>query len=196
MKRPLYSIGYATKPLSVFLGKLHRHGVTAIADIRSVPYSNAFFDYHREALQRTLKDHSIRYVHLGLELGPRSKDDAHYDASEQVQFDRLAASSLYRQGIERITSGLDQGFHIAMLCAEKRPEVCHRSLLVGHHLYRQDAVEVEHILHDGDLLSQAELEDRLTAAEAGDLFAPAGERNRLAMATQWQRYAYRRPSPP
>lgn len=196
MSDALFSIGYATKPLETFLAQLEEYGVTAIADIRSVPYSNAFFDFHREALQRTLREAGIRYVYLGAELGPRSKDAAHYDASGQVQFDRLAASTLYRSGITRLKSGLGQGFRIALMCAEKRPEVCHRSLLVGYHLLREDNLTVTHIRHDGALLQQEELEGRLAAADEGDLFATPEDQLRLAMASQWQHYAYRRPGVP
>ena len=72
MNDALFSIGYATKPLDTFLAQLNEHGVSAIADIRSVPYSNAFFNFHREALQRSLREAGIRYVYLGTELGPVS----------------------------------------------------------------------------------------------------------------------------
>ena len=61
-RHPLYSIGYATKPLETFLAQLAYANITAIADIRSVPYSNNFFDYHREALQQSLKAAGISYV--------------------------------------------------------------------------------------------------------------------------------------
>ena len=192
----LFSIGYATKPLDTFLAQLHEHGVSAIADIRSVPYSNAFFDFHREALQRSLREAGIRYVYLGTELGPRSKNPAHYDATSQVQFDRLAASALYRTGIARLKSGLGQGFRIALMCAEKRPEVCHRSLLVGYHLLREHNLTVTHIQHDGTRLRQDELEAGLAAGDEGDLFASVEDQLRLAIASQWQRYAYRRPATP
>ena len=70
----LYSIGYATKPLEEFLRQLQQHRIDAIADVRSVPYSRAFHDYHRESLAKRLREAGIAYVYLGEELGPRSKD--------------------------------------------------------------------------------------------------------------------------
>lgn len=188
----LFSIGYATKPIGTLIDQLRAAGVTAVADIRSVPYSNAFFDYHREALQKTLKQAGIRYVWLGEALGPRSRNDAHYDAAGQVQFDRLARSTLYRGGIERVMQGLEQGFHIALLCAEKKPEVCHRSLLVGCHLLRDDDVDIVHITHDGERRTQRELELSLASEREGDLFATEADRIELAMKAQWQLFAWRR----
>ena len=191
-RHPLYSIGYANKPLETFLAQLAYANITAIADIRSVPYSNNFFDYHREALQQTLKAAGISYVWLGDELGPRSKNDAHYDAAGQVQFNRLARASLYREGISRILAGLDRGFQIALMCAEKRPETCHRSLLVGYDLKRNYHLEVTHIGHNGEYQTQTALEAKLTQTAAGDLFASETDRIELAMAAQWRQYAWRR----
>lgn len=189
---PLYSIGYATKPVDTFIDQLHAASVTAVADIRSVPYSNAFFDYHREALRQTLQAAGIRYVWLGEELGPRSKVDGHYDAAGQVQFDRLAHSGLYRSGITRVLQGLEQGFHVALMCAEKKPEVCHRGLLVGYHLMRDDYLEVTHIDHEGKHRTQGELESTLAGEHEGDLFASQADRIELAMRAQWQSFAWRR----
>ena len=85
----LFSIGYATKPLEVFLKQLGHYNIDVIADIRSVPYSSAFHDYAREPLQRILKANELHYVYLGGELRPRSSDPRHYDETGQSQFDRL-----------------------------------------------------------------------------------------------------------
>ena len=54
MSLALFSVGYATKPLDVFLQQLRQYNIDVIADIRSVPYSSAFHDYAREPLQRLL----------------------------------------------------------------------------------------------------------------------------------------------
>ena len=71
MSATLFSIGYATKPLTEFMVQLQSYEVNVVADVRSVPYSAAFHDYHRELLQRALKQQGISYVYLGKELGPR-----------------------------------------------------------------------------------------------------------------------------
>ncbi|MCW9000781.1 MAG: DUF488 domain-containing protein, partial [Kangiellaceae bacterium] len=85
----IFTIGYATKPIDVFIKQLKKYEINVVADVRSVPYSKVFFDYHQENITAHLKKSGIRYVYLGEELGPRSKDDDHYDDSGQVQFDRL-----------------------------------------------------------------------------------------------------------
>lgn len=190
----LYSIGYATKPIDTFIAQLQRYNIDAVADVRSVPYSKVFHDYHRETLSATLKQANIHYVYLGDELGPRSKDDAHYDKCGQVQFDLLMQSPLYLAGLNRLQVGLDKGMRIALMCAEKDPADCHRSLLIGYDLYRQRQVIVQHIKHSGELESHAEMEERLLLLHdlGSDLVSSKDEQIELAWQLQSQAKAYRR----
>jgi uncharacterized protein (DUF488 family) len=153
----LYTIGYATKSFDDFVQQLKDYQIDAIADVRSTPFSKFFFDYHQSALEKTLPANGIDYVFLGKELGPRSKNPDHYDQSGQVQFDRLKKSTLFEAGIERLQSGLKKGLRIALLCAEKDPAQCHRSLLVGHYLCESFKTDIQHIDHDGDSNPKASL---------------------------------------
>ena len=191
----LYSIGYATKPLEEFLRQLQQHRIDAVADVRSVPYSRAFHDYHREPLATHLRSAGVAYVYLGEELGPRSTDPAHYNALGQVQFERLQKAALFQRGIERVFTGLKKPLRIALMCAEKDPATCHRSLLIGHHLLHQRALSTRHILHDGELESEEDLEQRLMALNDihADMLTPACECCALAWQAQCQRYAYIKP---
>ncbi len=191
----LFSIGYATKPLTTLLDQLHSHEIGAVADIRSVPYSAVFKEYHREALQSALHRAKIHYVYLGQELGPRSENDDHYDASGQVQFHRLMESELFQQGIKRLHAGLNKNMNIALLCAEKDPAICHRSLLVGHYLKQHGNLDVQHILFDGELETQSQLEKRLIDLQGlqADLVTDSSELEHIAYERQLKQRAYRRP---
>lgn len=194
----LFSIGYATKPIEVFIRQLQVYGISAVADVRSVPYSKTFHDYHQEPLAATLKQHRIHYVYLGAELGPRSKDNHHYDSCGQVQFDRLMQSSLYLQGIERLQKGLGNGMKIALMCAEKDPADCHRSLLIGFHLQRQLGIDMAHITHNGDIEMQQQMEARMAEVHglSPDLFSTPAEQAELGCKAQSKLKAYRRPNAP
>lgn len=193
--RALYSIGYATKPIAVFLQQLHDYGITAVADVRSVPFSNAFFDYHQGAIAGHLKRAGIQYVYLGNELGPRSKVDAHYDDCGQIQFDRLMQAPLFLQGVERLQRGLQRGYRIALMCAEKDPATCHRSLLIGNALRQQLGMELNHITHDGGLEPQQALLERLPELHQleEDLFLSRDEKLDQAYRLQLKKTSYRRP---
>lgn len=191
----LFSIGYATKPIATFIEHLQRYGINAVADVRSVPYSSTFFDYHQDKLEGHLARAGIRYVYLGDELGPRSKDPAHYDSSEQVQFDRLIASRLFQVGIERLHRGLQKGFSIALMCAEKDPSCCHRSLLIAYALERENKLTVQHITHTGDIETQANLEQRLLHLQGieDDLFMEPAQKLEEAYRRHCKLKAYKRP---
>ncbi|GAB3107035.1 DUF488 domain-containing protein [Aestuariicella hydrocarbonica] len=191
----LYSIGYATKPIDTFIAQLQRYGISALADVRSVPFSKVFFDYHQGAIEGHLKRAGIQYVYLGNELGPRSKDDNHYDDCRQVQFDRLMHSPLFQQGLARLKTGLQRGFHIGLMCAEKDPASCHRSLLIGYAFKHELGMELQHITHEGELESQQSLEERLPTMHnlEEDLFLTTQEKLKQAYQLQLKKTSYRRP---
>lgn len=197
----LYTIGYATKSLNVFIEQLKHYKIDVVADVRSVPYSKVFHDYHREAIAQSLKQANIRYVYLGEELGPRSKNDDHYNECGQVQFDRLMTSELFKIGIERIELGLSKTYSIALMCAEKDPATCHRSLLIAYFLEHRvmnkegsnrNNIEVLHIQHDGTIETQYDLERRLLDLHnlGDDLFMSPKESKEQAYKRQLEATSY------
>ena len=64
---------------------------------------------------------------------------------------------------------MEKGFTIALMCAEKRPEDCHRCILVGHALSNLD-FDVENILEDGSLESQSEVDQLLLDRYSSNIF--------------------------
>ncbi len=196
MSALLYSIGYATKSIENYIEQLHQYNIDVVADIRSVPYSKVFHDYHQEALQAKLSAARIRYVYLGAELGPRSKNPAHYNDHNQVQFDRLMQSDLFTQGVNRLQNGINKGFTIALTCAEKDPAICHRSLLVGWYLNHQHNLNIRHILHEGPIETQENLEQRLMQVThiIPDMLTTENEARAQAYRQQCLDYAYIIPS--
>lgn len=194
----LYTIGYATKPITVFIAQLQYYGIQAVADVRSVPYSKAFYDYHQEAIASTLQQHQIHYVYVGEELGPRSKDDSHYNDQHQVQFDRLMQSTLFLKGVERIQKGIDKPLNIALMCAEKDPATCHRSLLIGYYLQQhRPHIQLEHILHNGELESQSALSKRVSLlhSKGDDLFLTPEQSAKQSYEQQLKLTSYKKPLP-
>lgn len=169
----IYTIGHSNHELSKFLALLRQHAISAVADVRSQPVSRRFPHYCREALHAWLKAQGIGYVFLGQELGGRSLDPAHYDAEGRIDYDKLAASLAFQRGIERLHQGIQKGYRIALLCAERDPLNCHRGLLIAPHLERC-GIQVWHILGDGTLEPHCTTERRLLS-ETGDMFASQQE---------------------
>jgi len=148
MEEILYTIGHSTHPLDRFVELLNVHGIGAVCDVRSSPYSRYNPQFNRETVQAELKKHGMAYVYLGKELGPRSDDPGCYE-NGKVQYDRLAKTELFREGIKRVKEGM-KTYRIALMCAEKDPVMCHRTILVCRPLSGA-SIRIAHILENGAL---------------------------------------------
>jgi uncharacterized protein (DUF488 family) len=187
---PVFTIGHSTHALPYFTSLLRKHGITALADVRSAPYSRFNPQFNRETLAKALGAERIRYVFLGEELGARSKDPSCYD-SGRVQYQRLASTDAFKEGLGRVIRGAGE-YKIALMCAEKDPLECHRTLLVARALVER-GVSVHHILSDGRAEPHEFTMHRLLEVvdlPRQDLFRSKEELLREAMARQEERIAY------
>ncbi len=57
----LFTIGHSSLAVEVFLDLLLRFGITAVADVRSSPYSRYVPRYNRETVQQILPASNIEY---------------------------------------------------------------------------------------------------------------------------------------
>lgn len=146
MSEAVFTVGHSTQTVERFIGLLKQHGITAVADVRSRPYSRMNPQFNREDLKKKLREAHIKYVFLGRELGARSEDQSCY-CNGQVQYDLLARTDLFKEGIERVKEGHIE-FRIALMCAEKEPLDCHRTILVAREL-ASAGIPVVHILYSG-----------------------------------------------
>lgn len=158
----VFTIGHSNHPIGAFLALLERHRTAAVADVRSVPYSRRHPQFNRRTLDRSLGQNGIRYLFLGAELGARTPDPSCYDDEGKALFSRLAQTGLFLRGIARVLEEAAH-FRLAVLCAERDPANCHRTILVAPVLRKRGA-RVTHILADGGLVSHEEVLDRLCAA--------------------------------
>jgi uncharacterized protein (DUF488 family) len=190
----IYTIGHSNHPIERFLALLQQHEITAIADVRSTPYSRRNPQFNSKALAAALEARSIAYVSLGKELGARSEDPSCYEDG-QVQYRRLAQTPLFNQGIERVMTGTER-YRIALMCAEKEPLDCHRTLLVSRALETKGAAII-HILADGGTETHHETMLRLvdrTLLSKDDLFADRAQLIDAACAIHEQKIAYQLPA--
>ena len=190
MNSMLYTIGHSNHDIATFIGLLKQHGVSALCDVRSHPYSRFVPQYSRDALKAAIANSGIAYVFLGKELGARSENPSCYRQGK-VQYDRLAQEPQFAEGLQRIRQGIDR-YCLALMCAEKDPLDCHRALLVARRLH-ESGLAVSHIRADGTLESQQELESRLLALcklPEGDMFKGREEFLSEAYLIQGERVAY------
>jgi uncharacterized protein (DUF488 family) len=156
----LYTIGHSNHTLAHFLGLLRQHGIEAIADVRSMPYSRHVPHFNPAALRSALSAAGVAYVYLGKELGARPDDPACF-VDGRVSYARLVERPEYRAGLERVREGLSR-YRLALMCTEKDPLDCHRMVLICRQL-RQSGLALVHILFDGSLESNEGAERRLVA---------------------------------
>lgn len=146
--RTVFTLGHSTHAIDRFIELLRLHGVSAVADVRSSPYSRMNPQFNREIVKNALKQRGVAYSFLGRELGARPEDPACY-VDGRARYDLIARTPLFGSGLERVADG-SRRYRIALVCAEKDPTTCHRALLVCRHLIEQ-GFSIKHILADGKI---------------------------------------------
>ena len=157
-KTIIYTIGHSNHQIDIFISLLKRHKITAVADVRSAPYSRFNPQFNKDDFTSSLNRAGIAYVFLGKELGARPNERSFY-VNGQVDFVRLAEWGEFKQGLERVIKGSEK-HRVALVCAEKKPLDCHRTILVSRNL-KMLGVKITHILSDGSLEDHQETEGRL-----------------------------------
>lgn len=191
-QHPVLTLGHSNHPPEAFVSLLVRHGVDEVIDVRSAPYSRYAPQFNHEGLQRMLDDIGIGYTYLGGELGGRPTDRACYDADGRVRYDLVAETDLFDDGIRRVIRASDER-RIALLCTEKEPLECHRTLLISRVLHER-GVSIAHILADGILEDHADAMLRLVEIHKlppnGDMFRTPTDVIAEALTRQAHKYAY------
>jgi uncharacterized protein (DUF488 family) len=189
-KETIFTVGHSNHGIAAFLELLRRHGISAVADVRSAPFSRFNPQFNREPLEKFLKLHGIQYVFLGKELGARSDNPACY-LDGRVRYSKLAQTAEFKAGLDRVVRGAGQ-HRVALMCAEKDPLDCHRTLLVARALVASGH-PIVHIHSDGHLETQEAAMERLfevTGVPKEDLFQSREQLAEEAMARQEKAIAY------
>ncbi|HRY24393.1 MAG: DUF488 domain-containing protein [Geminicoccaceae bacterium] len=191
MSQPtIFSIGHSTHNYEYFLELLRNAGVTAIADVRTSPYSRHFPQFSRVLLKDKLQVDGIAYSFLGKELGGRPTGDKYY-CNGVADYERMAQSPDFARGLQRVLDGARK-YNIALMCSEHEPLDCHRCLLVGRALTACE-VDLKHILTDGTIEDHRKIEERLLKSEGkhgDDLFLSPVERLAEAYRKRARKVAY------
>jgi uncharacterized protein (DUF488 family) len=164
----IFTIGHSTHNIEEFIGLLKKNGIDSIADVRSSPYSKYSPQFNSENLKPELEKNKIKYVFMGDELGARRTEPEAIDQDGKINFGKVRRLDSFKKGISRLKTGIEKGFKIAIMCAEKDPFECHRFSLVCYSL-QKDGVQIGHILEDGSIMDNLELEKRFLS-KVPDMF--------------------------
>ena len=186
------TVGHSNHPPEAFVNLLVRHGVDEVVDVRSAPYSRYTPHFNHDALQNMLDDIGIGYTYLGGELGGRPADRSCYDADGRVVYDRVAATDSFDGALRQVIRVADEN-RLVILCTEKEPLECHRTLLVARALAER-GVAVAHIQADGSLESHDDAMSRLLDLHKlpphGDMFRSRSDVISEALTRQANKFAY------
>lgn len=186
----IFTIGHSTHPIDRFVALLQGLSVEVLADVRSMPFSRFNPQFNRESLAKRLGAAGIRYEFMGEALGARSTDPACIE-NGRVSYARLAESAPFKRGVEHLID-VARAERVAIMCAEKAPTDCHRTILVGRALERA-GVGVRHILADGSVEENQQTMERVADQfdlPKDDLFSAGPERFEAAYERAGARMAY------
>jgi uncharacterized protein (DUF488 family) len=154
------TIGHSNHPIERFVDLLTAGGIRLLVDVRSVPWSRRFPQFGKERLANSLGQAGIAYVHEAA-LGGKPEGGASYEA--------LAARPDFKHAIDRLIEGA-ASTSLCLMCAEKEPLDCHRTILVSRRLAERGAA-IAHLLADGTTRAHRDVEETLLARLGGaDLF--------------------------
>src|SRR5437879_613780 len=100
----IYTIGHSVHDWQAFIALHARHQISAIADVRSSPYSSRFPQFDKSFLQTSLPRVNVKYLFLGRELGAR-RDEPECYVDGVARYDLIAKMPAFNEGIARIREG-------------------------------------------------------------------------------------------
>jgi len=158
-----YTIGYGDLPIDTFVYILNKVGIDLIVDVRSYPYSRFNPCFNRDNLENSLMRNDIYYTYSGDQIGGRYSNPNLLYPDGTVNYQKVRNTELFQDGINQLLTIISSGRRIALLCAEKEPERCHRFLLISRDLQSR-GIKVIHVLPETRLLDNEDLEKELIGA--------------------------------
>ena len=155
-----FTVGYGNYPIDRFIDILRNVEIDMIVDVRSTPYSRFNPHFNRENLEKSLQRCSIGYWFMGDKIGGRYSNPNLLFPDGTVNYRKVQDMEKFQEGINEVLSIISSGKMLALLCAEKEPERCHRFALISPVL-QSKGISVIHIRPDGNLQTNEDLEREL-----------------------------------
>ena len=160
IKIEIYTLGHSNYSFDKFIEILKKYNINCVVDIRAIPYSKYNTQYNKEFFQANLKKLGYTYIYMADEFGAKRRTRNSYNDEGYADFDKVILEDEFKRGIERLKVGCSKNYKIVLLGAMQEPIRCHRAILLGKELIKA-GFDVKHIMHEGDLKVQSELEEQL-----------------------------------
>ena len=127
----IFTIGYEATTMGDFIGALQAAGVERVIDVRALPLSRRP-GFSKTPLRGALAEVGIEYVHLRALGTPASGREAarkgRHAELERIYGGQLELPEAIAQGAQMRDLAAEKPS--ALLCYEREPSGCHRSLLL------------------------------------------------------------------
>jgi uncharacterized protein (DUF488 family) len=143
----IFTIGHSTRTAREFTRLLAAHGVTAVADVRTVPRSRRHPHFSREALEASLPRDGIAYRHFAALGGLRKPRRDSPNGGWRHEGFRGYADHMQTPDFAAAIDDLltfAAPYRAAVMCAEAKWWQCHRQLIADALAAR--GVDVRHIM--------------------------------------------------
>ncbi|MEO5995733.1 MAG: DUF488 domain-containing protein [Chitinophagaceae bacterium] len=130
--KTIWTIGHSTRSFEEVVAMLHSFNVELVADVRSYPGSRKFPQFNKEALEISLPENNIHYVHIK-NLGGRRKasPDSKNTGWRHIAFRGYAdymETNAFKDGIRELARYARKQ-RTAYMCSEAVWWRCHRSMI-------------------------------------------------------------------
>ena len=145
--KTVWTIGHSTHSLNELVAMLHSFNIETVVDIRSYPGSRKFPQFNKEALEVSLPENNIEYLHLKKlggrrKVNPESKNTTWRHTAFRGYADYMESES-FAEGIkELIVIALEK--RTAYMCSEAVWWRCHRSMVSDY--LKAHGWDVQHIM--------------------------------------------------
>lgn len=155
----LHTLGYSGFTPETFAAKLQAAGVEVLVDVRRKPISRKK-GFSSKGLAAFLSDRKIEYRHLP-ELGmPETLLSERHEGMDVGEY--LAAFGRYLNGCDETLDELlrqCEEQHCCLMCLEKNPRECHRSVIAAELQARSNGkLVVQHLSASGESASELEFD--------------------------------------
>jgi len=156
----IFTIGHSNYTVEKLIDMIRHYHINCVVDIRGTPYSKYNIQFDKETIRNTLTKEGFIYIYMAKEFAANRENKISYFDEGYSDFERVIYEEDFKNGVERLRSGCEKNYRIALMGAMQDPIRCHRSILVGRAL-RDNEFQVKHILDDYSLASQEEIEGNL-----------------------------------